>query len=407
MRRFFVFSLICMCCYSSAFCQFLVDSLGNVGVKAGNGNISSYFTINNTGSSGVCTYFLANNLKHDTGLLVRRQGPVNTTYDYSIAIRDFATAEFTSMKKNYGVLSIAHKANGYNSDFGRCFGVYGLGGNATPGWNYGVFGTLFGANNGAGVFGSSVEWDGGMNTWNKYAGYFHGIVKVTDDITATSFIVSSDYRLKENIKAIETDCIDGIMNMNVVSYNLKQRIVDTGDTTTVSVNYYTNVSDLLKKKHYGLIAQELQQIYPDLVYEEGDGYLSINYTEIIPLLIRTIQELKLEVDDLKNNANRSMSRGAMETIQATDRVSSVVLFQNDPNPFTENTAIMCFIPKDIVNAVLYIYDLNGRQIESRNISERGNTNIIIEGNSLDAGIYIYSLIADGVVVDTKRMILTK
>jgi hypothetical protein len=51
--------------------------------------------------------------------------------------------------------------------------------------------------------------------------------------------------------------------------------------------------------------------------------------------------------------------------------------------------------------------MNGRQIDSYTIPSRGATEIIIEGESLDAGIYIYSLIADGQVIDTKRMILTK
>lgn len=59
------------------------------------------------------------------------------------------------------------------------------------------------------------------------------------------------------------------------------------------------------------------------------------------------------------------------------------------------------------NAVLYIYDMNGHQIDSRAITERGNASLTIEGNSLDAGMYLYSLITDGTVVDTKRMILTK
>jgi hypothetical protein len=51
--------------------------------------------------------------------------------------------------------------------------------------------------------------------------------------------------------------------------------------------------------------------------------------------------------------------------------------------------------------------MNGRQIDSMIINERGEISLTIEGGSLDAGIYLYSLITDGVVVDTKRMILTK
>ena len=51
--------------------------------------------------------------------------------------------------------------------------------------------------------------------------------------------------------------------------------------------------------------------------------------------------------------------------------------------------------------------MNGHQIDSMPIAERGDVSLTIEGSSLDAGIYMYSLITDGEVVDTKRLILTK
>ena len=88
-------------------------------------------------------------------------------------------------------------------------------------------------------------------------------------------------------------------------------------------------------------------------------------------------------------------------------MSDSELFQNNPNPFTEETEVKCFIPTEISNADLYIYDMNGRQLEKRTISDRGNVSLTIKGGSLEAGIYLYSLITDGQVIDTKRMILTK
>ena len=51
--------------------------------------------------------------------------------------------------------------------------------------------------------------------------------------------------------------------------------------------------------------------------------------------------------------------------------------------------------------------MNGKQIAEYPVSERGNAQVIIEGSSLEAGMYMYSLIADGNVIDTKRMILTR
>ena len=52
-------------------------------------------------------------------------------------------------------------------------------------------------------------------------------------------------------------------------------------------------------------------------------------------------------------------------------------------------------------------DMNGKQIQQITLTERGNSSVTISGGELNAGMYLYSLIADGQVIDTKRMILTK
>lgn len=130
----------------------------------------------------------------------------------------------------------------------------------------------------------------------------------------------------------------------------------------------------------------------------------------MPILIKSIQELKTELDDVKKGVNQAPTRGSVSMEQNDDSGLSILntaLYQNAPNPFTESTIIRCDIESGVVNAMLYLYDMNGRQIDSRIITERGSTEVTLEGGSLDAGIYMYSLIADGQVVDTKRMILTK
>ena len=166
---------------------------------------------------------------------------------------------------------------------------------------------------------------------------------------------------------------------------------------------------MLRNKHYGLIAQELQDIYPNLVDEGQDGYLAINYTEIIPLLIRSIQELNAKLEQYENGGDpvyKAQTRTADAEATAIDAIVTT-LYQNIPNPFTESTLIQCDVAEEVAKADLYIYDMNGKQITVYPIAERGATSITIEGRSLEAGMYLYALIADGQVIDTKRMILTK
>lgn len=406
LKRIFL-SILIISLTSHVCAQLIVESNGNVGVKyAGSSTVNSYFSINGPGDSNICSYIMSGDSCHDVGLRLFKKDKVDTNHNYTEGMLCSVRQKQNSTRIAYGIYAQTFKESNVDTNSGRSYGVYAFAGNSTPGWNYGVFGTLYGNNNGAGVFGSSDNWDDGINTGDRYAGFFHGKVKVTNSVEATAFTVSSDFKLKENIEDVEYGSIDNIMKLNVVKYNLKHRAVEKGDTMTVPANYYTEDSILLTKKHYGLIAQELQTVYPDLVYEGGDGYLSVNYIELVPLLIKTIQELNEKVDNLTRNANKTDSR-SLERTGVSDIFSSVLLYQNDPNPFNENTTIRCFIPTNIISAVLYIYDMNGRQIDKKKISERGDVSLAIEGNSFEAGIYIYSLITDGTVVDTKRMILTK
>ncbi len=52
---------------------------------------------------------------------------------------------------------------------------------------------------------------------------------------------------------------------------------------------------------YGVIAQELQKEFPEMVNVEESGYLSVDYKQLIPVLIEAVKELKMEIDLLKQN----------------------------------------------------------------------------------------------------------
>ena len=91
----------------------------------------------------------------------------------------------------------------------------------------------------------------------------------------------SDIALKENIKDLGLYIdVNKIMELNPKSYTYKKDKKD-------------------KKVHYGLIAQEMEKVYPDLVYNDK-GSKTINYIELIPLLLLKIKDLQEQVDVLKN-----------------------------------------------------------------------------------------------------------
>jgi hypothetical protein len=104
-------------------------------------------------------------------------------------------------------------------------------------------------------------------------------LQVSGTVTATSFNASSDYRIKKD----------------VIELNVK----DTVDQLT-PVRYFNTESN---KDDIGLIAHELQEVYPELVTGEKDGeeMQSVNYIGLIPILINEIKMLKKELSDLKKD----------------------------------------------------------------------------------------------------------
>ena len=231
-----------------------------------------------------------------------------------------------------------------------------------------------------------------------YAGYFNGSVKATGTMTASSFVTSSDRRLKTDIADLSHRTSELIYNLRPVSYKLNVN-------DTLHFRYDADAQEV-QNTHFGLIAQELQELYPNLVYEnEGDGYLSINYTELIPLLISTIQEQNDRITALESQLSQDNSSSQKQVAAKNSVVAK--LYQNNPNPFNQSTAINYDLPLETNQANLYIYDMNGTQIAAYSLTELGCGSITISAGELNAGMYLYSLIADGQLVDTKQMILTK
>lgn len=403
MKKLFL-SFVLLVFAISANAQLIVDNNGKIAIGVEYSDTLSFqsqLSISGEGRSDA--HVTINTYDTDHALYINRKG--GSPYVENSAIYA-VNNELYGISTNYGIFTSAFKPDPLY-DSSRSFGLYAKAGNCGNG-NFGVFGSVCGIQNGAGVYGSTLSGPCSSQIIGaRYAGFFHGNVRVYGGtLTATDISIDSDYRYKENIKTLDNS-LDQLMKMNVVSYNIKQRSIEMGDSAKTTTNLYEKDSPILNNTHYGLIAQELQKIYPDLVIEDGNGYLSINYIEIIPLLIQSVQELKAQLDTRTVSELSESKRAPLVSDMESVVVTSTTLEQNVPNPFNESTTISCCISDDVINAVLYIYDMNGKQIDKYQISERGNTSVEITAGSLSAGIYMYSLIIDGKVLDTKRMILTE
>ena len=198
----------------------------------------------------------------------------------------------------YGVYGFADATtlNVSNLQIGPIVGVFGkakASANACTNFNAGVAGMTH-YYNGIGVYGGIGSSDDlPLPTTSKgaaYAGYFDGNVKVASTLTAAAVSTTSDARLKDNIQYLSSSTINVLNMLRPITYNFKN---------DSSQYVYVKGAKEMDATHYGLVAQDVQQVLPDIVYEGNYGYLSVNYTELIPLLIKAVQELSEEVDELK------------------------------------------------------------------------------------------------------------
>ena len=331
------------------------------------------------------------------------ESPENITTNENITIHSCMRTIKDST--NIGINGIVMPTN---PGHGKAIGVRGLACGGNNGLNFGVLGSLIGNSTyGAGVFGS-ISYPQGITVPGKYAGYFAGEVLVAGQLTSGAYILPSDIRLKENVTPLrsassELTTLNQVLNMNVVQYNYKDHI---------SINM-TNVSDTdesTSKKnnllHFGLIAQELQEIYPNLIHEGQDGYLGINYVEMVPVLIRAIQELKEEIDELKGTGTARKSPTVSTTSVDNAKGNNNMLYQNTPNPAKNQTIIRYQLAEDAQDAAICIFDMTGKQVKKFPISS-GTNNVVINGYELGQGMFLYSLIVNGQEIDTKKMIISK
>lgn len=126
------------------------------------------------------------------------------------------------------------------------------------------------------------------NTENTFTATqtFQSDVSILGNLGTTSISQLSDIRMKENIKQLSSDIIDDVKTYSFTMKNAKNN----------------------NKTHYGVIAQELQQLAPELIEEnENQHYLSVNYIELIPMLIHRVQQQQQQINELKNMINESKS----------------------------------------------------------------------------------------------------
>jgi hypothetical protein len=252
------------------------------------------------------------------------------------------------------------------------------------------------------------------------------------DVYANGLQLTSDARLKNNINKLNKT-LPLLQKLDGVSYNLTPAITNEAlpendghvptekEQKAMSAYEKAKAKELAyqaSKKRLGFIAQDVQKIFPELVEQDSAGYLSIDYIGLIPVMVEAIKEQQQIIEDLQNritiietdccNKEDNLKSGTNNsTTELSVKNASAKLYQNNPNPFSVQTTIRFEIPETVQSAQLHICNMTGTLLKTITISQRSVDNLKINANEFVAGMYLYSLVCDGKIVDTKQMLLTE
>lgn len=276
-------------------------------------------------------------------------------------------------------------------------------------YNYGGDFQAYGGSSGVGTGIRAT----GTGVVGSLAGQFNGAVEINGDLgingTAwcTNMMWGSDQKLKKDIKPF-ISALDKLKLLKPATYTFK---VDEFKSLNLPDN-----------KQIGLIAQELEKVFPELVSEikgrdhvDKDGvvtdrtpdFKAVNYIGLIPVLISGIQELQKQVEEQKaliDALNKPWTATGIN--QHPTGLEDFTLDQNIPNPFSNETVIGYTLPKEVSAASLIVYDLSGKQIMAVRL-ETTSSSITFSSEKLAPGIYIYSVVADGKILNSKRMVVAQ
>lgn len=291
--------------------------------------------------------------------------------------------------------------------------------------------------NGSGAIGNgiTIEHPGSNNEyWTFYVTdgdgnleiYNQGALRGEFNDSNGNYSSVSDRRLKHNIRELE-DILPKVALLQPKVYNFK--------------------NDKKGKDYIGFIAQDVEKVFPNLVNQgEGDtgnDVYTLDYTGFGVIAVAAIQEmqgklnekeekveeledkvaaLETQLDEyakladrlaaLETNLQSCCMQHNLNSNENIDNINSSLadrahLKQNIPNPFNEETIIQFYLPQKVENAHLQITDTNGKVVKRFVINAPGFGQVQLNAGGLPAGIYAYTLTANGALIDTKQMVLTR
>lgn len=243
----------------------------------------------------------------------------------------------------------------------------------------------------------------------------------------------SDGRFKENVQE-NVPGINFIMKLRPVTYNLNYRKCDLfvrGTDTMLESNRY---EELYNIKQTGFIAQEVEKAASDLNYDfhgvdkpqNKKTPYGLRYSEFVVPLVKAVQEQQnmlqtqaSTIDSLQQTLAQqqevlsSVLSQLQEIKECCSRESGgntiapqsnpAQLFKAVPNPTSGAAAIYYYVPQTSKVAKIQLTSTSGQILQTIAIGNFGYDSAPVQVGNLAGGTYLYSLIVDDQLIDTKKL----
>ena len=187
---------------------------------------------------------------------------------------------------------------------------------------------------------------------------------------------------------------------------------DQATLSTANAAWYSNADDIaralssLNPAWSYAEMKKMMDMHLDLTKNEAVARKTANYDADIAAYDDVHHEI-LEMADMLSEGVVQQFRNQFSGCPLTTGNGSMkpgVLQQNSPNPFSNNTVISFNLPSSIGKAQLIIADESGFVVKTFMLTQRGQGNVMFDGSLLRSGVYSYSIIADGQVLESRKML---
>ncbi len=267
-------------------------------------------------------------------------------------------------------------------------------------------------------------------------------------VCSVALSVFSDGRYKKNIRQ-DVVGLDFINKLQPITYTLNVHDINKQLGVKEDKIIAAASDDKEKKIYSGFIAQDVEKAANAVGYnfsgvdkpQNDKSFYALRYSDFVMPLVKAVQELSAQNDSLKSAALLQQQTNSNLQQQLNDMKSTILqmqnamsqccnsfsssmntqavtqsninttdqprLDQNIPNPFNGSSYISYYIPANAQKAQLVITDISGHTLKTYTLANSGYGKQTISSTELSSGTYQYSLLIDGKLIDTKKMVLAK